>query len=152
MKSILWWSLTFPLVPLWRWHFYVQTPIGWIAIEFGGDIHGAERMYPNVFGGSMTFPPPGQSVHLHCKKISISTRWTDTKFGTDIQTPQIPQTIKLSNDPLLWWPPRLLFQHHHETMTFVVLCEMSQPPLDVLSWNFVLFRVNSNNFGDLWPF
>ncbi len=48
------------------WFLVRCLSIGWIAMKFGTDIHGAQRMSPNVFVDSLTCllaPPVAQSFH-----------------------------------------------------------------------------------------
>ncbi len=55
---------------------FVSKTTEWVAMKFGTDVHGAQRMYPYAFNDPLTFhlaPPADWSFHIFSEISHTST-------------------------------------------------------------------------------
>ncbi len=141
--------LTLPLVPPWHdmtWHFCLLVKllksIGSIAMKFGTDIHGVQKINFTDFGDPLTFPvatPAGQSFHLLCE---ISQRLPDGLAQNFVQTLMVPRGFDLTLG-ILW---RFLLQDELESQAFHLVPVLANVPI---SW--VKERLDMLNIW-MWTF
>ncbi len=87
----------------------MSTTIGWIAVRFGADIHGSQRMNPNDFGDHLTFPPAppmGQSFHLRTRFYINnygSQMMYPNNFGDSLTFHLVPSSSQIPISPTLWF-------------------------------------------------
>lgn len=115
----------------------VQTAAGWIAMRFGTNIHGAQMMKPNYFGGPLNFPltpPAGHSFYFKISQHELRTDehgrqylnigWIAMTFGSDIH---VPLRMNCNNfcGPLTFHPAPSSGQDLYSILCFITFIRAS---------------------------